>query len=171
MTIGQSRSVCARCIQATSAPALLIVRGRIVIAVQACGIPAEIVSPAPRPTPSVVEPRAGTVHLYVAWQNRSHERLILTVAEDGELAAFAEVLPCTAHDLAMDVRPPFAIGLGPQDGPINEPLPAVLDSTQLPPGQPPDFLVRIDPEGRISTAPRSGPPVVGRIPGCTSRHR
>ena len=104
-----------------------------------------------QPTP--VE-RAGTATIDVAWENRSQQDLVLTVAEDGALTAYALVEPCTAHNMIVDVTPPFTVGLGPRSEPVTEPQSTIFDSG-LAETQSHELLVQIERDGSVSVGARS----------------
>ncbi|MDQ3880758.1 MAG: hypothetical protein M3295_06780, partial [Chloroflexota bacterium] len=112
------------------------------------------VGPAPfSPTPTTI-PEDGGLPIDVVWDNRSEQSLVLTMAEDGALTAYALVEPCSVHNMIVDVSGPFTIGLGPGGQPIEEPAPTIYDSAQADEAAN-ELLVRIESNGAVSVEPSS----------------
>jgi hypothetical protein len=110
------------------------------------------------PTPTQVEP-TGSIRVEIGYDNQSDGDFVITLAEGGEVRAWATVDPCAANSMTASVDEPFEIGIGP--GPpaqaVEEAEPTVIDSLAL--GHTPQqrVLIRIAADGSTTVGPLNGP--------------
>jgi hypothetical protein len=91
----------------------------------------------------------------VDWENQTEDAYAVTFAHDGALVATANVLPCEAAGMGVEMVGTFSIGVaagGGAPGVITEPAPEVIDSTAWPEAG--FVVVVIGPDGAVTVEER-----------------
>ena len=104
------------------------------------------------PAPTRLEPSARN-QVEVVWENHSDRMYVVSITgRTDEQQAFAQVEPCSAHNVIQFADPPFEVGLREAERFAPEPGPTLVRSSELAP--PPDglyrILIRIDADGTAS---------------------
>ena len=121
--------------------------------------------PTPVPGPTLLDPPAGTP-VEVAVDNRSGERIAMTVSQGGQLGPSMVVGACEAGNFVYPIEGPFTVGVGNAADLAERPMPPLVESSRL------DkidgeyrLLIRVAADGTVTFGRLEGPAPL-RAAGC-----